>query len=159
MTDLKIIVDGNGTLDLSFDGTDIKTTDDLETSILISILLIARANPDDQLPDFSQSRRGWFGDDFNEFQADTTGSKLWLLTRSKNTADLLPRLNQTFEDCLAWMVQDGVAQSVTASSSFFGGEVVSIEIIIVRPNVADRKYEFYYNWQAQLFSDTLELVT
>ena len=57
---------------------------DLQTAMLISLFSDRQAAPGDVIPDGSNDPRGWWGD-------NTIGSRLWLLSRSKQTQDTLQR--------------------------------------------------------------------
>ncbi len=78
---------------------------DLETAILISLFTDRRASPDDEIPDGTSDPRGWWGD----LGADVPiGSRLWLLSRAKQTAETLQRANDYIIEALQWLIDDGV---------------------------------------------------
>lgn len=86
-------------------GALLTTGDDLATAILISLFTDRVANPDDVIPDGTSDPRGWWGD-----AGETTpiGSRLWLLTREKQTQETLQRAYDYIVEALQWLIDDGV---------------------------------------------------
>jgi phage gp46-like protein len=158
MADLKLVQGADDSWDIDWDDLagDLVLTDDLETSVPVSIDTIARAQDGDDIPDNTDRRRGFWGDTFLETPEDTTGSRLWLVSRSKTVATILPRVRQLFEECLAWLVLDGVASAVRVQAVLYTSEVIAVRISIVRPDTGDRQFEFFYNWEAQKLARTFE---
>lgn len=153
MTDLKLVPGDDGFYDIDFNGFDLVLTADLEPSVLISVETIARAKPDDQLPQNTDIRRGNWRDQFLEIPM---GSRLWILSREKMSPDILSRINQLFFECLEWMVIDGVATRVLITSEIYNDEIIFINARIQRPGKEDLNFPFYYNWEAQKLARTLE---
>lgn len=160
MADLKLVQGSDKYWDLDWDAEagDLVITDALENSVLISIMTVARAEPSDVLPDNTDRRRGWFGDAYLENPEDTTGSRLWILSRSKLTAKILPQVRQLFAECLEWMVQDGVATSVRVQVAIYTSEIVAVLIQITEPETGAEVFEFFYNWEAQKLARDFEEV-
>jgi phage gp46-like protein len=48
--------------DWLFDGSDLATTDTLQTAVIVSLLTDRLANADDDIPDGTNDRRGWRAD-------------------------------------------------------------------------------------------------
>jgi phage gp46-like protein len=92
--------------------------DGLATAVLLSLFLDRRAGPDDPLPD-GTDRRGWLGDALAE-DADRIGSRLWLLSREKQVEETRRRAEEYAEEALAWLVEDGLAESVAVSAAWAG---------------------------------------
>src|SRR5437868_6146739 len=74
--------------------------DDLQTAILISLFTDRIADPSDVIPDGTSDPRGWWGD---EGQAENIGSRLWLLSRKKQTQETLQRAYDYIVEALQWM--------------------------------------------------------
>ena len=106
------IVDQNGMpIDSEIDlGMGLVQGGDLFTAVLISLFSDAAADDDDVIPDGSTNRRGWWG--------GPIGSKLWLLSRAKQTAEVLLQAQGYISQALAWLVSDGVASTVNVSTSY-----------------------------------------
>lgn len=90
---------------------------DLETAVLISLFTDARADPDDKLPGAPGDVRGWWGDTVDG-PPDPLGSKLWLLSREKQTNQVRLRAEDYARDALAWMIEDGAADRIDVAASF-----------------------------------------
>jgi len=150
MTDLKLDAGLDGCFDLVFDGTDIVMTDDLETSVMISIEGIGRASDDDDLPNLDGLKRGWWGDAVGENQNIQMGSKLWLLSREKLTRNVLVKVKRLFFEALEWMNIDGVTESIQVFADIYSKEVVAVQIDLYRPkNKEPETFRYFYNWEAQ----------
>jgi phage gp46-like protein len=86
--------------DWLFDGIDLASTETLQTAVIVSLLTDRLANADDDIPDGTNDRRGWWADMplplANAPPArDLIGSRLWLLSRRKVT-------EQTRVDAIAY---------------------------------------------------------
>lgn len=73
-----------GSFGLTLENGDIKQADGLDTAVIISLFTDRRALEDDATPDFTENRRGWWGDTYDA-QQRPIGSRLWLLSREKQT--------------------------------------------------------------------------
>lgn len=153
MSDLKLVAGVGGFYDIDFDGTDLVFTDALENGVLISVETIARAKPDDDLPQNNEIRRGNWRDQYLEIPM---GSRLWILSRSKMEPSILSRINQLFFECLEWMELDGVATRVLVTSEIYNDEIIFINARIQRPKNIEVDFPFYYNWEAQRLTRNLE---
>jgi phage gp46-like protein len=96
-------------------GAALEAGDDLTTAVLISAFSDQAAQPDDTIPDAVAGQpgdpRGWWGD---AGQPYPIGSRLWIvLSRAKQTADALQAAKDALQQCLGWMVGDGVVASVS----------------------------------------------
>jgi phage gp46-like protein len=116
MADFKTIWRGDrfiGDLALSEDGLAVGC--DLTTAVLISLFTHRRAHRDDRLPDpDNHDRRGWWADIANP---RPIGSRLWLLSREKQTVDTMLRAEAYAREALDWLVEDGVAIRVDVTAS------------------------------------------
>lgn len=127
MPDLALIYK-DGIFDLDFAGT--VTDEGLRTAVIISLFSDRRANDADVLPDGTNDRRGWWGDVCPEVEGDLIGSRLWLLSRAKQTKANL-RLAETYaREGLQWMLDDGEITylAVTASYPYTGVLLLSLRL-------------------------------
>src|SRR5579859_1817812 len=107
--------------DLTFDWAivngDLAIDDGLDTAVAISLWSDRLANADDEIPDGSADRRGWWGDAYlpvlSTGQPDRIGSRLWLLARALQTLETQQHAQAYVREALQWMVDDGVVASVT----------------------------------------------
>lgn len=142
MTDLALRLIDNGptrppAIDLAVDGYDLATEDGLRTAVIVSLFTDRRAEPDDEIPDGSGDRRGWWAD-------PTLGSRLWLLARAKETPDTLARARAYAIEALQWLVDDGVATAVDVTAEWARRGVLGLRIAIT---LADRsRYDGVFNY-------------
>ena len=61
------------------------------------------------------------------------GSRLWLLSRSKATQDTVNSARLYAEEAVQWMVEDGIAESVTAEAERHADGVLAFRVEIVKP--------------------------
>lgn len=84
-------------------GPALASGNDLASAVLISLLTDRQAAVDDEIPDGTDDRRGWWGD----IEADALlGSRLWLLTRSKQADQTLQRAYDYIVEALQWLITD-----------------------------------------------------
>ena len=86
-------------------GADLLSGNDLSTAILISVFTDRTALADDVIPDGTGDPRGWWGD---VADAPPIGSRLWLLSRAKQTDETLRRAYDYLVEALQWLIDDDV---------------------------------------------------
>jgi len=146
MTDLALTWDAEAAAaDLALLGADLATEVGLKTAVIISLFSDARAREDDELPDASGDRRGWWADAWPMVDGDVLGSRLWLLERAKQLPQVLIAARQYAQEALAWMVADGVASSVAVTAEWGASGQLGLQVEIARPS-ADRA-QFHFLWE------------
>jgi phage gp46-like protein len=118
---------------------DLASGDDLETAVLISVFSDARAADDDVLPPGVTDRRGWWGD-------PNMGSKIWLLRRSILDAAVVAKARDYLKTALQWLLDDGVAFSVTVTTWQEGLNLLGARIVIKMSNGTVRNFAFAWAW-------------
>jgi len=112
----------------------------LETAVIISLFSDARAANDDLLPDgrkgndYRADRKGWAGDAIAVVAGDALGSKLWLLSREKQTEETRRRAETMAKDSLLWLLEDGQATDIKIVASWIGRGVLSLDIKLTLAN-------------------------
>jgi phage gp46-like protein len=109
-------------------GTQLQSGNDLANAVMISLFTDRVANSDDVIPDGTNDPRGWWGDD----AALPIGSRLWLLSRAKQTTETLARAQDYIAEALQWLIDDGVVARFDiltewTRSSMLGARVVAYE--------------------------------
>lgn len=122
---------------------------DLRMAILVSLFSNAKAPPSVEIPSGLRDRQGWFADQFAENAGDAVGSLLWLLDRSDAPANVLARSRAYAEQCLGWMISDGLARAVEVDA-FLGDKTSGLDVGIVRPNGDRVSFRFADLWDAEL---------
>ncbi len=105
--------DGDGDCSYNDDGTIVEDRD-LKSNVFCSLFWDAPALPDDDVPDHA-TRRGFWADAHSP-DRDITGSRLWLLSRSKVTAASIVDAKIYADEALAWLIRDGIARSVLVTA-------------------------------------------
>lgn len=118
--------------------------DDLARAVVISLFSWRRAEDDDDLP--GDSRFGWWADTFNE---QKTGSRLWLLLRSKLTEATLRRAKMYAEEALQWLIDDGVAGSVEVTAERGGMNRLDMSVTVTKPDKSELAMRFQDVWSTQ----------
>jgi phage gp46-like protein len=127
--------------DLERDGGNIITSDLLYTTVTIALFTRRRALPTDVLPDpLSRERGGWWADAHAEDE-EQLGSRLWLLNRSKDTQTVLNQAKIYAEEALQFLVDDGVAKSVTVTTESHPNEVLAFKVEILRTDQFSSKWD------------------
>jgi phage gp46-like protein len=139
---IKVVRDGQA-FDIALGEFDLMQDDGLYTDVILSLFTDARANDDDPLPDNrSSDRRGYWGDQFSPVQGDRHGSRLWLLSRSKQLPEVVEKVRRYAYEALAWMVADGLAKSVEVSARVVRTGVLGLEVFIKTVESTVLRYEF-----------------
>jgi len=151
MTDIALTQQEDGSYDIDVAGADLEADDGLETAITLSLFLDRRANPDDVLPDpQSDDRRGWWADAFPDVPRDLMGSRLWLLERSKQIPSVLAHAQEYAAEALQWLVDDGIAASLTVVATFTATGQIQLSVGLIRPDGTPLGFKYDTTWQAQL---------
>jgi phage gp46-like protein len=136
--DIQITYDNaTGAGDFAIAGGDLAMDETLDTAVLVSLFTDRVADPGDTLPPGSTDPRGWWGDTaFLQQQGDNPpdliGSKLWLRVNGLLTQANLNQMGQDVLQALQWMIEDGVAQSVTCRPVQTGVGSAALPIFITR---------------------------
>lgn len=145
MSDFKIVWDpANCRGDWQILAGDIATGDDLESALLLSLFTDREAAPDDEIPDDSGDRRGWWGDDDSGDDAGPTGSRLWLLSRRKSPTDrTLTDAYDYVAGAIQWLIDTGVVGSFAIVTQWVKQDMLGMSITAYRP---DGSVMQTYNW-------------
>lgn len=141
------LFEGEDRLDLKVEKNDLTIDDSLKTAVLLSVFTDKRAKSI-ELPPGQSWRRGWWADLVSEIQGDQHGSKLWLIEREKQTPEVAERAKEYIEEALQWMIEDGVASSISVSTDISVRGILGIGIEIVRPSGDRSTFKFDYVWQS-----------
>lgn len=152
MSDIRTISTA-GPIGLDFDwalGRGAMLTDEgMETAVINSLFLDRVAAADDELPDDSGDRAGWWGDMAIEGdEPDPIGSRLWLLARAKATRETAARAQRYALEALEWFKTDGVADEVTAVAEYVSREQLKLTITIIRQvagKPVNHRYDYVWN--------------
>lgn len=109
----------------------------LRSSIIMSLLTDRYADQDDLIPDAPSKpqaipfdRRGWAGDALSEVPNDRIGSRLWLLSREKQTESTRVRAIEYCQEALQWLVDDRIATSVYVEAAWGNDGRLNVSVTI-----------------------------
>ncbi len=127
---------------------DLATESGLRSAVLVSLFTDRRAADDDPLPSSALDLRGWWADAWPEMAGDLVGSRLWLLSREKQTAAVLHRAREYSEEALAWLIEDHVATAVAVSAEWIRTGMLRLQVAITLADQTRFKDVFNYQLQA-----------
>lgn len=104
--------------------TEIKKTDDIKTLALMSI---------------HTDKGMWWGN-------DNFGSEIYTLLGGKLTKETLATFKAMVEECLAWIVADGIASEINVEAKLKDRNTVEYKIIVARPNEKDEIINEVWTW-------------
>ena len=148
MTDIALLWDaGGGCADFALDGPRLKTGDELEAAVVISLFSWRRARADDRLPAPDSPRMGWWGDSLAVRADDQMGSRLWLLRREKMVPETFARARAYAEEALAWMVEDKLAARVEVTVEPQGLHRLALQVTVHRGDGRALELRFEDLWR------------
>lgn len=130
--------------DLAVQGGDLAADEGLVTAVILSLFTDRRALPGDRLPDGTDDRRGWWADAYMD---RPMGSRLWLLHREKEQDEVLRRAKEYAEEALAWVVEDGVAESVEVEAWHVRRDTLGLRVEIRQGAARVLERQFDYVWR------------
>jgi phage gp46-like protein len=135
---------------------DLAGDETLDSDVITSLFTDREADPSDAIPGNGTDPRGWWGDtafvvDQGDAPADRIGSKLWLRVNALLTPATLAQIAQDILQALHWMIEDGVAQSITCTGKQLSIMEAAFPITIAR-KVAGQTVTTTYDamWNATL---------
>lgn len=129
MTDIALKQFDDGSFDIDIVDGDLLADNGVRTAVLISLFSDRIAEPDDVIPDGTDNRRGYWADAYNN-NDDKTGSRLWLLSRAKQTDETLSRAEEYANEALQHFIDDGVASSVNSVASWLDSGFMCLQTTI-----------------------------
>lgn len=148
MTDIRTdFVSFDQGADYALDTLGLVEDDGLETAVIISLFTDRQAGTDDDIPDGSGDRRGWWADTLSA--GDQTGSRLWLLSREKQTQAVLNNAREYALEALQWLVDDGVAGQIEVEAEIVRDGILGLSIAIYRPAATSPiRYRYETLWRS-----------
>lgn len=150
MTDIRTeFVSFDQGADYALDALGLVEDDGLETAVILSLFTDRQADADDELPDGGNDRRGWWGDVFPAAPGDKIGSRLWLLSREKQSSTALNKAREYALEALQWLVDDGVASRIEVDAQVIRPGMLGLAIAIYRPDAkSPTRYRYETLWRA-----------
>lgn len=148
MSDLALYRRSSGDFDLAFDEDkgDLLTSDSLENAVVISIGTYARERNLGKVANLKPNVGGWWGDALSE--KGNLGGYLYEAFPGKLTDVTARSVENLVNESLAWMVEDGVANSVGCKTEIAAEETMNITVTIQRPDGGNDAYAYEIKWMA-----------
>ena len=136
--DIKVI-QRDDYIDIDFDAQGrIRTTESLETPVLVSLLTDRRANVEEvQLP---QNRRGWWADFLSTTAGHQIGSKWWLLEQARLTQDTVNKARDFTERALQWMIESDLVDNIEVQTSRENRKLIIFIRLIQKGGVSEIRF-------------------
>ncbi len=141
--------------DIKMGVSDLERDGGLETAVMLSLYSDRRALDSDDYD--NDNKRGWWGDELN-IDNDQTGSRLWLLERSKTTQQSLNLAKGYVREALQWMIDDGVCMKIDIVAQRYNrqnparpeiGDTLAMQIKIRKFDGTETVMKFNDIWEAQ----------
>lgn len=123
-------------------GADLQADSGLQTAMLISVFTDRRAANDDVIPDGTGDPRGWWGDD----DTRPIGSRLWLLSRAKQTGETLMRAKDYLTEALQWLIDDGAVAKFDIVVAWVSPSLLGAQVTAYRQDGTNVAANFNYSW-------------
>ena len=144
MADFKLADKGHFLdIDIEDNGHVVSDGPDIETAVAISIFTDRRAGEWDEVE--GTNKRGWWADSYRDTKI---GSRLWLLGRRKASTQTLNLAKEMVEECLEWVVKDGVGEEVIVENEWASSDQNRMNMLvqIVKPDQSILTFKFNYAW-------------
>ncbi|WP_424140251.1 phage GP46 family protein [Roseomonas chloroacetimidivorans] len=117
----------------------------LKSAVLVSLFTDRRAAPDFVPTDGTTDRRGWWAD---TYEGEQIGSRLWQYERAKKfgRTTLLAEVKKTCAEALQWLLDDGVAASLTVNTGWLNATTIAVAISITQPNGNLTTFNLAWAW-------------
>ncbi len=135
--------------DFGITENDLTTDEGLETAALLSLYTDRGMDPGDVLPEGLSEYRGWWGDAHPVIAGDRIGSKLWLLSRSKDTPQTRALAEQYAREALAWMIEDRVSDLIEVQAVIPRVGILGLLVTIYRPKADPVSFRYSRTWDSQ----------
>ena len=137
----------SGDFDLAFDEVkgDLLTSDSLENAVVISIGTYARERKLGKVANLKPNVGGWWGDALDE--KGNLGGYLYEAFPGKLTEVTARSVENLISEALSWMVDDGVAKSVSCVVEIDGEQRMNVNILIEKSDgEKDESFLYELNW-------------
>jgi len=132
--------------DVLLEAGDLVDESSLESALLLSLFTDARATVEELERYGGENPRGWWGDADAVVPGDIFGSKLWLLEREVDTRETLARAREYAEQAVAWIVADGLADSVPVLAEYPRRNMLALQVSPMRTRTPGRE-RFAFVWE------------
>jgi phage gp46-like protein len=132
---------GSGDYELLSSGS-LRDDQDLATAVILSLGTNRTAHDDDVPPD-GGGRRGWWADAYRKY---ALGSRLWLLSREKETEVTRLKAEVYAREATDWLIREGVASQIDIAATWTGPGRLELTLVIVSPPGSRVGWRFALVW-------------
>jgi phage gp46-like protein len=150
MTDIALEQLAVGQFGIKVSGNDLLADEGLETAVILSLFTDKRLQNGQTPSDGTNDPRGFWGD-IGDADRVQIGSYLWLLWREKVLPSTVSRAIEYCKDALQWMIDDGIAKTVSVTGERAGLYQISLGIEILRPTGEVLRYAYLWDGQIAKF--------
>ena len=136
-------------------GTRLQAGNELANAVMLSLFTDRIALVDDVIPDGTNDPRGWWGDD----AAAPIGSRLWLLSRAKQTTETLARAQDYIAEALQWLIDDGIVARLDITVEWTRQSQLGAQVTAYRSDGTNIALNFASAWAAASPAPSLSSVT
>ncbi|RDB36709.1 phage GP46 family protein [Spirobacillus cienkowskii] len=122
--------------DLQCLGSEIQIEDSLRTAIALSLFTDAKVD-EFELPR-SETNRGFWADALDNHE---TGSKLWLLLRSKRNSHVIKKTEEYCKKSLEWLIEDKLVENIEVKAQINSHELTINITIFYQNKTSNFKFE------------------
>lgn len=122
-----------GQMDWGLSGGDILSDNTLSGRVLDSLFTNRRASASDVLPHDFDSKQGWWGDT-RLSGSRKLGSRLWLLSREKQTNETLSKARQYCHEAIQWLIDDGLVLDAEVFAEWTRPGFLGLRLTFLLPN-------------------------
>jgi len=135
MADIRVVWDPDRMLgDWLVKGRTLDTSMELVNAVAVALFTHRTAEDDDELPHFASDRRGWWADSEAQeiWGGWPIGSRLWLLSREKQTEETRARAEAYIREALDPFVENRIVAAYDLTVDWFEFERLGAEITLYR---------------------------
>jgi phage gp46-like protein len=122
--------------DLQCLGSEIQIEDSLRTAIALSLFTDAKVDEFELLR--SETNRGFWADALDNHD---TGSKLWLLLRSKSNSHIVKKTEEYCKKSLEWLIEDKLVENIEVKAHINNYELTINITIFYQNKTSNFKFE------------------
>lgn len=119
-------------------------SDRLTRAVVISLFTWRRAEPDDD----TETPMGWWGDTWPTVANDRIGSRLYLLRRSRLTAQTAQKARDYIAQALQWMREDGIVDRMDIAVTRSGLDTLTATLTLTVRQSPPTTLTFDNIWEA-----------
>ena len=140
--------------DIEIVNEELELVNNFDTSLQMSVYCERRADSSEVLR--TELRRGWWGNEVAEVAGFEIGSKLWILSQSRLTQNVLNKAISYAQEALQWLVEDRLLSRVEVTGEIVNRRIIRLRIDLFR-NANEVSTRFFNLWDNTIPIEEREL--